>query len=170
VKESVVDWLVVGRFGRAHGIKGLIVVHAFTDPRDNILNYPDWHGLIKGIAQPLKINHIESNNKHILVSVDGYDTRETVALLTNIDIVVDKKHLPALPEDEFYWHELVGMSVINKDGINLGLVTDILATGANDVLAVVGTKKYLIPYLRDRYVMSIDKTQSQIVVDWDEDF
>jgi 16S rRNA processing protein RimM len=160
----------VGRFGRPHGIKGLITVHAFTEPRDNILQYPDWHMLIKGSAQSLKINHIESNNKHILASVSGYDTRETVALLTNVDIVVDKKHLPALADDEFYWHELIGMQVTNKAGVDLGLVTEILETGTNDVLVVEGVKKHLIPYLPDRHVISIDKIQSRILVDWDEDF
>ena len=52
--DNSTDWVVVGRFGRAHGIKGFITVHSFTEPRDNILRYTDWHVYINKQWQPLK--------------------------------------------------------------------------------------------------------------------
>ena len=164
------DWVIVGRFGRPHGIKGLVTVISFTEPRDNILSYTDWHANINYQWQPLKLLHLEMNNKSILTQVEGYQTRETVAQLTNIDIAVKRHQLPALQQGEYYWHQLIDMRVVTKEGLNLGTVTEIMATGANDVMVVVGEKRHLIPYLPGSAVISVDDTKCLITVDWDLDF
>lgn len=164
------DWIVVGRFGRAHGIKGFITVHSFTDPRDNILHYTDWHARIAQQWQPLKILHLEINNKLILAKIEGYHEREQVARLTNVEIAISRNQLPALKPGEYYWHELVGMQVINQQQQVFGKVSDVLPTGANDVLVVKGEKRHLIPYLPGQYVIEVDSKQQLIIVNWDLDF
>lgn len=164
------DWVVVGRFGRPHGIKGFITIISFTDPRDNILDYTGWHARINHQWQPLKILHHETTNKSILVQVDGYQERNKVGELTNIDLAVKREQLPTLEEGEYYWHQLEGMQVITKQGTVLGIVKEIMPTGANDVLVVVGEKRHLIPYLLDNSIIHIDDNQRIITVDWDVDF
>lgn len=164
------DWVVVGRFGRAHGIKGFITVHSFTEPRDNILQYKDWHVRIANQWQPLKIVHLESTGKSILAHIEGYHEREQVTRLTNVDIAVRRNQLPPLKPGEYYWHELVGMQVINQQGQPFGTVIEILPTGAHDVLVVEGEKRHLIPYLPGQFVMNVDPSQQIITVDWDLDF
>ncbi len=164
------DWVVVGRFGRAHGIKGFITVHSFTEPRDNILQYKDWHVRIANQWQPLKIVHLESTDKSILAQIEGYHEREQVTRLTNVDIAVRRNQLPPLKPGEYYWHELVGMQVINQQGQPFGTVIEILPTGAHDVLVVEGEKRHLIPYLPGQFVMNVDPSQQIITVDWDLDF
>ena len=164
------DWLIVGRFGRPHGIKGMITVISFTEPRDNIMHYTDWHAYLNYQWQPLKLLHLEMTNKSILTQVDGYREREEVARLTNVDIAVKREQLPVLDEGDYYWHELVGMQVVTPEAVVLGTDTDILSTGANDVLVVVGEKRHLIPYLPGRNVIEINASQRVITVDWDADF
>lgn len=164
------DWVIVGRFGRPHGIKGLVSVISFTEPRDNILSYTDWHANINHQWQPLHLLHLEMTNKRILTQVEGYQVREDVACLTNIDIAVRRQQLPALQQDEYYWHQLIGMRVESQQGIALGTVTEMMATGANDVMVVVGEKRYLIPYLPGTYVLGVNDEQSLITVAWDLDF
>lgn len=169
--ENSTDWIVVGRFGRAHGIKGFITVYSFTEPRDNILRYTDWHARIANQWQPLKIVHLEINNKLILAQIEGYREREQVAGLTNVEIAVSRTQLPALEPGEYYWHELVGMQVINQQGQSFGKVIEILPTGANDVLVVQGEeKRHLIPYLLGQYVIEVNPSERLIKVDWELDF
>lgn len=163
-------WVVIGRFGRPHGIKGLVTVHSFTEPRDNIFRYHDWHIFINQAWQPIKLLHLDMNNKSILAQVDGYQEREDVARLTNIDIAINRNQLPELKQGEYYWHQLVGMQVVNQEGVAMGTVVEIMPTGANDVLVVMGEKRHLIPYLQGRHVLHVDDTHRIITVDWDTDF
>lgn len=164
------DWVVIGRFGRAHGIKGLITVHSFTEPRDNILNYTHWHGLFNKQWQLLNLTHLDKNDKHILAQVENYDDRQKVANLTNVEIAVKREQLPKLQPGDYYWHQLIGLEVIDKHNNKFGLVREIVSTGSNDVLVVEGEKRHLIPYITGQFVIKVDIPQQLIIVDWDIDF
>ncbi|MBA2657814.1 MAG: ribosome maturation factor RimM [Tatlockia sp.] len=168
--DNSTDWVIVGRFGRPHGIKGFITIHSFTEPRDNILRYSDWHVYVDNLWQPLKILHVESNVKSIIAQVEGYPEREQVATLANVEIAIRRTQLPSLDKGEYYWHQLVGMQVINQQGENFGKVIEILPTGTNDVLVVEGDKRHLIPYLLGQYIIDVDLGSNLIRVDWDMDF
>ena len=164
------NWVVLGRFGRPHGIKGFVTVHSFTEPRDNILRYTDWHAFLNNQWQPVKLLCIEVHNKTIIAQIEGYPDRELVSRLTNIEIAVQKEQLAELEPGEYYWHQLVGMKVINQQGIPFGVVTEVMPTGSNDVLVVQGEKRHLIPYLPGQFIMDINDTEKVITVDWDVDF
>lgn len=164
------NWVVIGRFGRPHGIKGFISVHSFTQPRENLLTYTDWHAFINKQWQPIKALAIEVQNKGIIAKIEGYPERESVMRLTNVDIAVLQNKLPKLAEGDYYWHELIGMTVVNTKGESFGEVVELLATGSNDVLVVQGEKKHLIPYLMGQFILDINPAQKLITVDWDLDF
>lgn len=164
------DWVVVGRFGRPQGLKGLVRVISFTQPTENIIDYMPWHVAIRGEWQPIRINAVETHTRFILVQVEGYTQREQVGLLTNCDIAIQPQQLPVLPEDEFYWHNLIGMHVVNQNNQVLGTVVDIIATGSNDVLIVSGEKRHLVPYIPGEFVVQVDKAAGCILVNWDADF
>lgn len=168
--NKVSDWIVIGRFGRPHGLKGFVTVHSFTEPRDNILRYTDWHAYINKQWQALKLLRVEMNEKSILAQLEGYNEREQAATLSNIEIAVSREQLPPLKEGEYYWHDLVGMQVVNQQGILLGTIKEIMPTGSNDVLVVEGDKRHLIPYLPGQFVFDINPSQRVITVDWDVDF
>ncbi len=166
------EWVVVGKFGRPQGIKGFIRVISFTEPRDNILQYPDW-SIQKQRTSWESIKRLDERvmPQHMLVQVDGYPSREAVSLLTNVEIAVLKNILPALDAGEFYWHELTGMRVIHESGAVLGIVDSLFATGSNDVLVVMDdNKKRLIPYLLDDVILEINESNREITVRWDLDF
>lgn len=163
-------WVIIGRFGRPHGIKGFVTVHSFTEPRDNILRYTDWHAYVNKQWQPIKLLCVETHDKGIVAQVEGYPEREAVARLTNSDIAVHKDQLAKLEPGEYYWHQLIGMSVVNDQGQSFGKVIEVIPTGANDVLVVQGEKRYLIPYLPGQFILDINDSQQLITVDWDVDF
>ncbi len=164
------EWVVVGRFGRAHGIKGYISVISFTDPQDNILHYTDWHVRLKHQWSPLATHDHEINNKLIIVKVEGYTEREDVACLTNCEIAIKRAQLPALTAGDYYWHELIGMQVVTEQGVLLGSVIEMMSTGAHDILVVNGEHRHLVPYVMNHYVLNIDDKKRQITVNWDPDF
>ncbi len=168
--EEQLDWLVIGCFGRPHGIKGFITIHSLTDPKDNILRYPNWHAYIKQHWQPLEIAEVEITHKHMLAKIKPYQSPEEVACLTNVNIAILKSALPSLPVGEYYWHQLIKMQVVTIDGEILGTVQEILSTGANDVLIVQGDKKHLIPYVPGDVIIDIDIATHTIKIDWDVDF
>lgn len=163
-------WVVIGRFGRPHGIKGFISIYSFTDPRDNILSYSDWHAFVNNAWQPIKLLSAQANNKNIVAQIEGFSERELVARLTNAEIAIHKKQLAPLAAGEYYWHQLIGMHVVDQQGQPFGTVVEIMPTGSNDVLVVQGEKRHLIPYLPDQFVVSVNDTTRMIVVDWDLDF
>lgn len=164
------DWVIIGRFGRPHGVKGLVTVNSFTEPRENLLHYSHWHAYINFQWLPLNVLQLDMNNKSILAKIEGYNDREDVGRLTNVDIAIKADQLPALGSGEYYWSQLIGMHVIDKQGTPLGDVDEMLSTGANDVMVVMGDKRRLIPYLPGRTVIEINDSQRIITVDWDMDF
>ena len=164
------DWVVVGRFGRPHGLKGYVSVHSFTDPRHNILSYPDWFVLMNGQWEPLKVLNTEEHTRSIVALIDGYQEREKVAQLTNLEIAVRSGQLATLESGEYYWHQLIGMTVVNTNGLMMGTVSEIIATGSNDVLVVTGDARYLIPYRLGAVVLNVCEETKQITVDWDNEY
>ena len=165
------DWVIIGRFGRPHGIKGFVSIVSFTEPRENIITYADWHFFGNDNQwQTINLLKTEINHKFILAKIDGYDTREQVGSLTNRNIAINRAQLKKLAPNEYYWHQLVGMTVVNQADELIGMVDDIMATGSNDVLIVTGKRRVLIPYLLGDVVLAVDDVRRIITVEWDLDF
>ncbi len=160
------DWVVIGRFGRVHGIKGFLQVHTFTEPHENIFEYQPWHITIKKNWCPIKIHQQQMSGGKFLVQIENYMTREEASSLTNLDIAVPRNTLPEL-EDQFYHHDLVGLKVYNSNQTLIGEITEVMTTGGNDVIVVSGEEQILIPFVWDIYVKSIDLDAKQMIVDWD---
>jgi 16S rRNA processing protein RimM len=161
--------LVVGRFGKTFGILGWIKVISFTTPNDNILKFNPW--LVQKSDRWEEV-YIEKSRKHsssIVVKLPNCSSPEEASLFTNAKIGVWRKQIPKLKDNEYYWSDLYGLEVVNKEGINLGVVQELIATGSNDVLVVVGKKRCLIPYLSN-VILKVDLSNETIQVDWPEDF
>jgi 16S rRNA processing protein RimM len=163
------DEVVVGCFGAPHGINGWLKVNSFTQPPSNILNYRPWLIQVQGKWQPLTLQIIEQRGRNILVKPFDCDDPEAARRYTNLEIAVTRDQFPSLPPGEYYWRDLVGLRVINQEGILLGRVDSLLATGANDVLVVKGERERLIPYLK-HVILEVDTAVGVIQVDWDAMF
>lgn len=164
------DWVIIGRFGRVHGVKGGISVISFTEPKNNLFNYSNWHVFINRDWQAITYQHVLNTPKQTVVIVEGFADRETAGQLTNKDIAISSSQLPKLGRDEYYWHQLIGMQVFDQEGLLLGTISNILPTGANDVLVVNGEKRLLIPYILHRYITAIDLEKKAMTVAWNTEF
>ena len=99
----------------------------------------------------------------------GFDNRDQAIESKGQILAVDRKELPQLEDNEYYWDDLIGLSVYDLQQQNLGIVTELIETGANDVLVVSGEKDRLIPYI-PQVIVKIDLTGKRIEVDWDKEF
>lgn len=157
--------VIIGRFGKAHGIKGCIKVNSFTDPPENILNFLPWLIQKNNTWHPIDFSDCHHQGE-IVVKLNDVNDRDLARTYTNIEIAIERSQLPQLPEGDYYWRDLEGLSVEDKTGKRLGKVDHLLATGANDVLVVKNKKSsYLIPYITS-VVIKIDLVGKIIIVDW----
>ncbi len=158
--------VVVGRFGRVHGVRGDIHVISFTEPTHNILDYHPWLIEKNGEWQPIAISSTKLHDQAIVAHIKGCDDRDLAKHYTNADIAVPIEALPKLQEKEYYWSELIGLTLVNQEGLDLGAVIEIMETGSNDVLIVKGATEHLVPYRKD-VILKVDLDTKIITVDWD---
>ncbi len=86
------------------------------------------------------------------------------------EIGIPRDELPATQPDEYYWHDLQGLTVVTLAGERLGTVDHLIETGANDVLVVEGDRERLIPFVMGQVIVDVDLDKGEIQVDWDKDF
>jgi 16S rRNA processing protein RimM len=111
------------------------------------------------------VRDIRWHGGDMLVSLKELPDRTAVEIFRNIMVYMKSKDMPELPDGEYFIHELVGMEVITDQGEKLGILKEILITGANDVYLVESQegKELLLP-ATEEVVLNIDQENSQILV------
>jgi 16S rRNA processing protein RimM len=104
-----------------------------------------------------------------VVQFDGVEDRDQAAARVGCDIAVLREDLPAAEDGTFYWADLEGLRVVNRDGAELGKVAYLMETGANDVLVTAGERERLIPFVVDKVILDVDFAKGVILVDWELD-
>ncbi len=162
--------VVLGEVVGVHGIRGDIKIHSSTRPRTNIFDYSVWGLEVGEVRHDYVVLQGRQQGKNLVARLKGVTDRDAAFALRGHTISVPQSALPAKAPGEYYWRELIGLRVETQDGVALGQVSDLLETGANDVLVVAGERERLIPYLPEQTVQSVDLDQGLIEVDWDPDF
>ncbi len=162
--------IIVGRIGGAHGVRGWMKIMSYTRPKENIFTYSPWLIHVVNTWQEIDIEESQQRGERLLVKISGIENPEDARLYMNCDLAITREQLPTLEEGEYYWHDLIGLEVLNQDEINLGKVSKVSETGANDVLVINGLdknkKRLLIPLVMDVYVKKVDLIAKVIHVDW----
>lgn len=159
--------VVIGRLGAPYGVKGWIKVNSFMELEDDILKFTAFFVEGSGGWQKVEVNSIKPHGKVFVAKLAGLDDRDAAKLFTNCNIAIARDDLPDLDAKDHYWVDLLNLKVINKSGQEIGVVTDIFATGANDVLVVQNDDmEHLIPYIMGQSVLEVDQTDKIIRVDW----
>ena len=172
---SVIE-ICLGSITGSYGIKGWLKVYSYTDPVESIVDYSPWI-LRKGDSeQRVVVKKGQLHGKKLIANVAGVDTRNQADELTGFEIHVAKAALPVLDEGDFYWFQLEGLDVVNRDGQCFGKVEYMMETGANDVMVVrasdesIDNEERLIPYIDGGVVLKVDREAGKILIDWQADF
>ncbi len=157
------EFLVVGKLTHTHGVRGEILMLVWTDFPERLV--PGVTLYVGPQREPLELISCRPHAKGLLVSFSGYQSRELAARLTNQLVHVTASDRPPLPPGEYYHHQLLGLTVFDDSGKELGSLEQILPTGANDVYLVrsASGKEILLPAI-ESVILEIDLEQRRIRV------
>jgi len=144
------QFLLVGKVGKPHGLRGEVKVYAFSDEAQTLTQYETVVLVDKeGVLSPeLRIENSRVQGKSLILKVDKVSDREMAEKLYGMGVLIHKKDLPETEENEFYWYQFYSLPVQTESGQHLGSVDSIFSNGAQDILVVKdGEKEYLIPIL-----------------------
>ncbi len=162
--------VLLGRIVGVFGVEGWVKLHSFTEPRENIFRYKPW--TLRGPAGESTVDTPQgrAQGKGVVARLCGVDDRDAAAALVGTEIWVPREALPKPRKGEYYWADLEGMAVRTVEGVDLGRVSHLFATGANDVMVVQGDRERLIPFVVGLQVVAVDVDARCIEVDWDPAF
>jgi 16S rRNA processing protein RimM len=166
----------LGRIGSPYGVKGWFKLVSHTQPRENILAYRLFTGVVNGVSRTLEMDEAKVHGKGLVAHLVGFDTPEDVRLMTGMELMIPLSDLPELSSEDYYWHQLQGLKVVNVAGQLLGRIDSLMETGANDVMIVkpceggLDRHQRLIPWLPDQVVLKVSIENNTVLVDWEADY
>jgi 16S rRNA processing protein RimM len=159
------ELILLGKVVAVHGVRGQLRIFLFSGVLDTIagletITFKEPGGKTASFAVTKAVRH----GKKVLLSLKDFDTVNQVARLAGREIFIRREQLPAPAEGEYYWIDLIGLVVETDLGEPLGILSDIIVTGSNDVYVVKGNdREYLIPALEE-VVIKIDLATRVMVV------
>lgn len=177
--------VVMGRIVAPYGVYGWIKVLPDTEYLDGLLDYETWWIGKAPNWREVTIEQAKIHNDVLLVKLAGIAGRDAAFAIKGQHVAVPRDALPETGEGEYYWSDLIGLQVINTQGIVFGKITQVFETGANDVLVVREEqpttvkgkdgklreeyRERLIPFTSEA-VPDVNLDTGQVLVDWDADF
>ena len=181
------DLVLVGYVSGAYGLNGWIRIKPFASDADALLTAKTWW-LDKPALHDVAMMQAKMHSGDVVAQLMGVAGRDAAEALRGTAVHVSRAHFPALADDEFYWVDLIGLSVENLEGEVLGQVADMMDNGAHPILRVNRTVvasvapvssvssitatppvEILIPFV-ERFVRTVDQGNRKIIVDWGVDY
>ena len=160
--------IYLGKITGVHGIKGWLKIQSFSSPPENILNYPQWIINNNGEEDFYSIEKGRKQNNKIVVKLEKIDDRNTAESLINSKIQILRSDLPKLSNENYYWSDLVGLSVLDSEEEVIGKIESLIATGANDVMVINTSKneRVLVPFVMHKIIKEVNVELNYIKIDW----
>jgi 16S rRNA processing protein RimM len=156
--------ILLGRIAGAHGIRGEVIIHAFTDPPENISAYgplADAAG-----ARTFNIEKARATAKGVVARMRGVTDRTAAEALKGVELYVARDRLPAATDGEYYHADLIGLEVVDPSGKRIGEIVAVHNYGAGDLLEVRLADRgqtELVPFT-DACVPEMDIAAKRVVV------
>jgi 16S rRNA processing protein RimM len=184
------DAVEVGRILDAWGVKGWLKVLPHSTHPEALFAAKSWFlqaadvkfrpgfSAFSGIVA-VSIDEAKTHSDSVVAKVNGLDDRNAAEALRGARIFLPRSSFPVASKDEYYWVDLIGLKVVNREGVLLGCVRDLMATGPNSVLCVEyaaiqedGTSapaERMIPFV-SAYIDAVDVAGQSITADWQPDY
>jgi len=168
--------IVMGRVAGAQGILGWVKIKTYTESVDSLADYPVWW--LGDETHPWREVSLETfavHSKGLVAKFPDSNDRTTAEKYKGLLVAVPRSRLPQQPEGEYYWSDLIGLTVVDLAGKCLGVVDNLMDTGANQVLCVQEGSlekkrgELLIPFIASA-IKQVDLTKKVIHVDWSADW
>jgi 16S rRNA processing protein RimM len=173
------DLIQVGHITGAYGLRGGIRVSPYSLDADALLSVKTWW-LDKPSLRPVQVRNAKSHSGDVTATLVDVSDREAAEALKGATVQVSRADFPELPEDEYYWTDLIGLDAVNLQGEALGKVTDMMHNGAQSILRITPeadpnaapdakAPERLVPFV-DQYVKTVDLQARLITLDWGLDY
>ena len=172
---SASEIIVLGRLVEPYGVRGWLHLQVYGDDPLSWKSLPVWQvGKESGSWQGYELQGLKTHGDGFVVAFAGVADRTAAEAMKGMLVGAPRAALPAVPEDEFYWADLVGLDVVNRTSESLGKVVGLIETGANAVLRVVDTDaaepvERLLPFVA-AVVGKVDVAAGVVHVDWERDW
>jgi 16S rRNA processing protein RimM len=179
--ELPADAIEVGRIADAWGVKGWFKVLPHSASPEALFSSKRWYLLptergtktFTGTVL-LRVREAKEHSDTIVASAHEVDDRNAAEALKGARIFIPRSSFPTASTDEYYWVDLIGLEVINREGVALGQVKELLSTGPQTVLVIEYTEdgkalERMIPFV-SAYVDGVDLPGKRITVDWQADY
>ena len=179
--ELPADAIEVGRIADAWGIKGWFKVVSHSANPEALFYSKRWYLLpaergAKTFSGTLllRVREAKDHSGTVVASVHEVDDRAAAEALKGARIFVARSSFPTPGDDEYYWVDLIGLQVVNREGVVMGQVRELLSTGAQTVLVLEyeldgKPQERMIPFV-SAFVDSVDLPGRRITVDWQADY
>jgi 16S rRNA processing protein RimM len=166
----------MGRISAPFGIKGWVRVQPYSGATGNLANCATWW--LDGAAgwQEYAVQQAQVQGPHVVAKLAGCEDRDAADRFKGRVVAVPREAFPPVEQGEFYWADLVGLKVRNSEGLDFGVVSSMVETGANAVMVVQQSavdgdtqRERLIPFIAD-VIKRVDIAAGLIEVDWGADF
>jgi 16S rRNA processing protein RimM len=155
----------------AWGVKGWFKVQPFADDPQALFSSKRWYLRAAdgaGVAPPplLRVTQSREHSGAVVAAAQDVPDRNAAEALKGARVFIARSSFPTAGEGEFYWVDLIGCAVVNREGAALGSVADLMDTGTHSVLRVtLGEEERLIPFVA-AYIDHVDLPARRIAVDW----
>lgn len=158
------DLIEAGRIVKPSGLKGRMKVLSYLES-DDILQSLEEIYIKRGLhVETLKLKGIRISGKCFFMDIEGISDLEKAKALVGCEVLIPGDKLQVLPDDEYYWRDLIGFDVVTEDGHFIGKIETIFPTGSNDVFVCTGgEREILLPAITD-VVQKIDMEQRKMIV------
>lgn len=157
----------VGKVVADHGLGGAVKFKYYNEDTENLFRYSLLVACKDGRQYELKPIYIRFRKGFFYLKFEGLENPEKVFFLINQELFVREEDLPPLDNDEYYDYQLIGLSVVSHNGTAIGKVTQVIHTGASDILAVKGKEEILVPMV-EGLIVRVDIGDALIVIDEDK--
>lgn len=184
------DAVEVGRILDAWGVKGWLKILPHSTNPEALFSAKSWFlqspdakfrpgfNAFSGTVV-ISVDEAKTHSDSVVAKIDGLDDRNAAEALRGCRIFLPRSSFPVAAKDEYYWVDLIGLNVVNREGIALGCVRDLVATGPHSVLCVEysetgedgvpASAERMIPFVAV-YVDTVDISGKVITVDWQPDY
>lgn len=169
------DLVKVATLKKPYGIKGWLWVFSETDERADIFAMTPWWMKTATGFKPLTVKDWRIQGQGLVACFEEIADRNIAETMNGTTIWVSKDSFPQLDPDEYYWSDLIGLSVVNEQGEMLGIIDEMFETGAHEIISVkpsddsIDQEARLIPWHRD-VVLSVDLSAKTMLVAWGADY
>ncbi len=158
------DCFYLGRVAKTHGLKGEITIKLEADDPSAYAKMKHFFLEINKVLTPFFVEHIKMNGDKFFVAVKDVTTIEQAQNLVGKSVYLPLEMLPKLSGKQFYFHEIVGFTVIDTDKGELGPISEVLEYPTQAILQVLkGKKEILIPIL-DQVIQNVDRVKKILTI------